>query len=85
MMLTIDADDDWCPPTLTPDADCRILLAWWIMLVANQRTRRSIPSNVRRSVSLGEPLPGFPVTISATASLELPSFTTNELYEEEPV
>ena len=42
MMLTIEADDAWCPPTFTPDAVVRTLLAWWTMLVASHSTRRSL-------------------------------------------
>ena len=30
MMLTIDADDAWWPPTFTPEGVSRTLLAWWI-------------------------------------------------------
>ena len=39
MMLTIDADDAWWPPTFTPDAVSLTRLAWCTMLVASQSTR----------------------------------------------
>ena len=46
MMLTIDADEAWWPPTFTPDGVSRTLLAWWTMLVASQSTRRWTASSV---------------------------------------
>jgi hypothetical protein len=51
MMLTIDADDAWWPPTFTPDGVLRTLLAWWTMLVASQSTRRWIASRRSRSTA----------------------------------
>ena len=39
MTETSDADDAWCPPTLTPDGVWRTLLAWWTIDIANHRTR----------------------------------------------
>src|SRR5436853_1585270 len=48
MMLIIDADDAWCPPTFTPDGVCRTLLAWWTMLTASHSTRRCTASSVSR-------------------------------------
>ena len=46
MMLTIEADDAWWPPTFTPDGVSRTLLAWWTMLVASHSTRRWTASRV---------------------------------------
>src|SRR6185312_8641679 len=40
MMLTIEAEEAWWPPTFTPDSVARTRLAWWIMLVASHSTRR---------------------------------------------
>src|SRR5581483_6984378 len=40
MMLTIDADEAWWPPTLTPEAVLRTLLAWWTCVAASHSTRR---------------------------------------------
>ncbi len=40
MMLTIDAEDAWCPPTFTPESLALTLLAWWTMLTASHSTRR---------------------------------------------
>jgi hypothetical protein len=51
MMLTIDADDAWWPPTLSPDSTRRTRLAWWTMLTANQRTRRWTASSTSREGS----------------------------------
>src|SRR4051794_41821751 len=44
MMLTIEADEAWWPPTFTPDGVSRTLFAWWTMLVASQSTRRCTAS-----------------------------------------
>ena len=39
MIETIDADDDWWPPTFTPDGVLRTLFAWWTIDVASHSTR----------------------------------------------
>ena len=39
MIETIDADDAWWPPTFTPEAVVRTLLAWWTIDIASHRTR----------------------------------------------
>ncbi len=49
MIATIDADDAWWPPTFTPEAVARTLLAWWTMLVASQSTRRCDGRRARRA------------------------------------
>src|SRR6185503_5675050 len=51
MMLTIEADDAWWPPTFTPLGVRRTRLAWWTMLVASHRTRRWTASRVAMSMS----------------------------------
>jgi len=51
MMLAIDADDAWWPPTFTPDGVARTLFAWWTMLVASHSTRRCTASRTSRSTS----------------------------------
>src|SRR5581483_6997404 len=48
MMLTIDADDAWWPPTFTPEALGRTLLAWWTWLAASHSTRRWTRSSTSR-------------------------------------
>ena len=40
MIDAIDADDAWCPPTLTPERAGRTRFAWWTMETASQSTRR---------------------------------------------
>src|SRR3954471_15052943 len=51
MMLTIEADEAWWPPTFTPLGVLRTRLAWWTMLVASHRTRRCTASRTSSSVS----------------------------------
>lgn len=41
MMLTMEALEAWCPPTLTPEVLGRPALAAWTMLVASHSTRSS--------------------------------------------
>ncbi len=52
MMLTIEAEEAWWPPTFTPDSVDRTRLAWWTMLVASHSTRRCSSSSAAR---WGEP------------------------------
>src|SRR4051794_7629809 len=49
MIDVIEAEDAWCPPTLTPDGVTRTLFAQWTMLVASQRIRVSIERSTSRS------------------------------------
>ena len=49
MIEAIDAHDAWCPPTLMSVSPRR--LAWSIIRVASQRTRRSMSRSVARSTS----------------------------------
>src|SRR5436190_19347695 len=49
MIETTDAEDAWCPPTFDFSGFGRTLLAWWIMSVESQRTRRSISWRTPRS------------------------------------
>src|SRR4051794_5444523 len=51
MMLAIDADDAWWPPTFTPLGVFRTRLAWCTMLVASHSTRRWTASRTSISVS----------------------------------
>ncbi len=67
MMLTIDADDAWCPPTFTPDSVWRTLLAWWTMLTASQSTRRCTASSVSSSAASSD---GWLVADSITATAQ---------------
>ncbi len=53
MMLTIEAEEAWCPPTFRPERVVRARLAWWTMLTASHRTRRWILSRTS-SVSSSE-------------------------------
>ena len=57
MMLTIDADEAWWPPTFTPDSVFRTLFAWWTIEVASHRTRDSTDSSTSRSTSPGARTP----------------------------
>ena len=52
MMLAIEADDAWCPPTFTPELLPRTRFAWWIMLTASHRTRRWMWSSTSKSPSM---------------------------------
>jgi hypothetical protein len=59
MMLTIDAEEAWWPPTFTPEDVWRTLLAWWTMLIASHSTRRcTASSTASRSTSGGSPTSG---------------------------
>jgi hypothetical protein len=53
MMLTIEADEAWWPPTFTPDGVLRTRLAWWTMLVASQSTRRCTASSTSSESGVG--------------------------------
>ena len=41
MMLVIEAQLAWCPPTFSPSALSRMWLAWWIVHADSQRSRSS--------------------------------------------
>jgi hypothetical protein len=42
MIVTIEAQEAWCPPTFNPDGFTRTRLAWSTIAVDSQRTRSSI-------------------------------------------
>ena len=52
MMLTIEALDPWCPPTLTPEVLGRVELAWSTIATASHRTRSSTRLSLARSCSV---------------------------------
>src|SRR6202043_1903053 len=54
--LTIEALEDWWPPTFTPELFFRTRLACWTMAVASHRTRRW----TRSSTSMSRSVPGAP-------------------------
>ena len=56
MIDTIDADEAWCPPTLSPPGFGRTRLAWSMIAVASHSTRSSTArSAASRSVALPRP------------------------------
>ena len=44
MIVEIEAQEAWWPPTLRPDSLGRTRLAWWMIDVDSQSTRRWISS-----------------------------------------
>src|SRR5215468_5049467 len=53
MMVASEADDAWCPPTLSPSVLSRTWLAWWMVQAASQRTFFSSSPRMVRRVSSG--------------------------------
>jgi len=49
--LVKDAEEAWWPPTFAPSGFGRRTLAWWIIHVASQRTRRWMLSRSARSAA----------------------------------
>ena len=72
MIETIEADEAWWPPTLTPDAVFRTRFAWWTMLIASHRTRSCTASSVRRSTA-----DGVVVLVTRGFSRSAPVFSTS--------
>src|SRR3569833_3008478 len=50
MMLTMEAEEAWWPPTFTPEGVRRTRVAWWTMLVASHSTLRWTASRTSRSM-----------------------------------
>src|ERR1035437_5120368 len=73
MMLTIEADEAWWPPTLTPEELSRTRLAWWTMLLASHSTRRCTDSRSSIEASDAPCAPGAATgPVSPCVALEQP-------------
>ena len=66
-MVTTEADDAWCPPTLLLSGLGRTLLAWWMIWVESQSRRRSIDSRVASVSGVRPPWSGGEATTAPPA------------------
>lgn len=49
MIDTMDADEAWCPPTLSPEGFARTRFAWWVIADDSQSTLLSTSRRTPKS------------------------------------
>src|SRR5690348_4025205 len=58
MIVATEAEEAWCPPTFDFSELGRTLLAWWMIWVESQSSRRSMASRVVSVSASSPPLSG---------------------------
>ena len=76
MMLTIDAEDDWWPPTFTPSAFSRPRFAASMIDVASHRTRWAISS---RTSVLADARSGRSFAVGGSICVDVSNWTPSSL------